>query len=304
MAFGEILRNARVQKGLTPSDVAESTHMLVQVVEGLEQEDFRRIAAPIYGRGFVKLYAELLELDPEPLISDFMNLYSGARAPAVLTKSVEPAAEPAPAPQTRTVSEPAVAVRVPQRQPVQPRPAVRAVAVPEISERSDIPPPEVPELRVADEATDAGPDAPRMRVTRPQEAGGASEDKKDYRPSLVVEPEEAYDENDDLDLFRAAASVSRPVLEGAPCPVAETEHARAETKGSVARKASCRFFRSADGWTVTSCRRWRMKRRMRAVMRACRRFWTGFPDLRTGLNAACPSRACLGRFGCSAVSAC
>lgn len=242
MAFGEILRNARVQKGLTPSDVAESTHMLVQVVEGLEQEDFRRIAAPIYGRGFVKLYAELLELDPEPLISDFMNLYSGARAPAVLTKSVEPAAEPAPAPQTRTVSEPAVAVRVPQRQPVQPRPAVRAVAVPEISERSDIPPPEVPELRVADEATDAGPDAPRMRATRPQEAGGASEDKKDYRPSLVVEPEEAYDENDDLDLFRAAASVSRPVLEGAPCPVAETEHARAETKGPVARKGKLPIF--------------------------------------------------------------
>ena len=94
MAFGEILRNARVQKGLTPSDVAESTHMLVQVVEGLEKEDFRRIAAPIYGRGFVKLYAELLELDPEPLIRDFMNLYSGARPPAVVTKEVEPAPTP------------------------------------------------------------------------------------------------------------------------------------------------------------------------------------------------------------------
>ncbi|MDD2460448.1 MAG: helix-turn-helix domain-containing protein [Kiritimatiellia bacterium] len=242
MAFGEILRNARVQKGLTPSDVAESTHMLVQVVEGLEQEDFRRIAAPIYGRGFVKLYAELLELDPEPLISDFMNLYSGARAPAVLTKNVEPAPEPAPAPQTRAVSEPAAAVRVPQRQPVQPRPAVRAVAVPEPSERSDVPPPEVPELRVADEATDAEPAAPRVRAALPREAGGASEAKKDFRPSLVVEPEEAYDENDDLDLFRAASSVARPVREGDPCPVDETEHARAETKGLVARKGKLPIF--------------------------------------------------------------
>jgi transcriptional regulator with XRE-family HTH domain len=135
MAFGEILRNARLQKGLTPSDVAESTHMLVQVVEGLEQEDFRRIAAPIYGRGFVKLYAELLELDPEPLIDDFMNLYGGARAPAVLTKKVEPpdepaaASAPASAPVTRTVSGPAP--RAPQRQPVQPRPAVRPVTVEE-----------------------------------------------------------------------------------------------------------------------------------------------------------------------------
>ncbi len=52
MAFGEVLRNARVQRGLTPSDVAESTHLLVQIVEDLEREDFRRVAAPIYGRGY------------------------------------------------------------------------------------------------------------------------------------------------------------------------------------------------------------------------------------------------------------
>ena len=73
MALGEILKNARIQKGFSPSDVAEHTHMMVQVVEDLEREDFRRIAAPIYGRGFVKLYAELLELDPEPLVRDFMS---------------------------------------------------------------------------------------------------------------------------------------------------------------------------------------------------------------------------------------
>ncbi len=200
MAFGEILRNARVQKGLTPSDVAESTHMLVQVVEGLEKEDFRRIAAPIYGRGFVKLYAELLELDPEPLIRDFMNLYSGARPPAVVTKEVEPAADPAPAvvstpasapaapapapasvsaptsvPETVSVPEPAptpsaqtaddapVAVRTPQRQSVEPRPAVRSVPLPDDAEQREAPP--------ADES-------PVVAVSTPSETSRAPEPKK------------------------------------------------------------------------------------------------------------------------------
>lgn len=86
MAFGEILRNARIQKNLTLSDVAEGTHILVQIVEALEREETKRIAAAIYGRGFIKLCAEFLELDAEPLIQDFMDLYEGRRTPDIKLK--------------------------------------------------------------------------------------------------------------------------------------------------------------------------------------------------------------------------
>lgn len=106
MSFGEILRNARIQRGLSPSEVAEGTHMLVQIVEALEREDLKRIAAPIYGRGFVKLYAEFLELDHEPLIRDFMDLYDGGRVPSIRLKTAEVRIDPAPVPVTRTVSGP------------------------------------------------------------------------------------------------------------------------------------------------------------------------------------------------------
>ncbi len=248
MAFGEILRNARVQKGLTPSDVAESTHMLVQVVEGLEQENFRRIAAPIYGRGFVKLYAELLGLDPEPLVSDFMTLYSGARAPAVLTKNVEPPADlvpaPAPVPLARTVSEPApAAMRVPQRQPVQPRPAVRTVAVEENGEIQVAPLSSGSERRVADQApVDEHQVPPRVRVALSPETEHATESKKDFRPALVVEPEEACDETEDLDLFRAVSSVTRPEREAEPGQAAEADRTHSETKGPVVRKGKRPIF--------------------------------------------------------------
>ena len=108
MSMGEILRTAREERALSPSTAAEATHMKVQIIEDLEKEDFRRIAAPIYGRGFVKLYAEFLELDPAPLIREFMDLYAGKRVPVVGRRSVDgapaPAAEhEAPVPVTRTV---------------------------------------------------------------------------------------------------------------------------------------------------------------------------------------------------------
>ena len=76
MSLGDTLRAAREAKGITTSELAVRTHMLVQTVEGLESEDFRKIPAPIYGRGFVKLYCEEVGLDPKPLQAEFMELYA------------------------------------------------------------------------------------------------------------------------------------------------------------------------------------------------------------------------------------
>jgi hypothetical protein len=62
--------------------------MLSQVVEDLEREDYRRIAAPIYGRGFIKIYADFLGLPSEPLIREFMEIYTGLRPPQVMRRPV------------------------------------------------------------------------------------------------------------------------------------------------------------------------------------------------------------------------
>jgi transcriptional regulator with XRE-family HTH domain len=96
MSLGETFRLARENRGLTISQVAEATRMMSQIVEDLEREDFRRIAAPIYGRGFIKLYAEYLALDAEPLIREFVEIYTGSRAPQVTrrTEASAPLAEP------------------------------------------------------------------------------------------------------------------------------------------------------------------------------------------------------------------
>lgn len=167
MALGEILRKARIEKGLTISEVAESTHLLSQVVEGLENENFRRIAAPIYGRGFVKLYAQLLDLDPAPLVEDFNRLYRAEREEPsrhrpILAENMPEAKperimphKPAPAPEQKPVESvmPPPRITIPGVTPVQepvapPAPAVATAEpekpnVPEVAEMPEVTEPTV-----------------------------------------------------------------------------------------------------------------------------------------------------------------
>ena len=105
--FGKTLREAREAKGLTAAQIADKTHMMVQVVEGLEREDFSRIVAPIYGRGFVKLYCEAVGLDPKPHVDAFMEIYASGRKPAA-PQPPPPAPKPPPEPEPEIPTPPPV----------------------------------------------------------------------------------------------------------------------------------------------------------------------------------------------------
>ncbi len=69
--LGQTLRNAREKKGVSASEAAAATRIMVQMIEKLEDDDFSNIAASIYGKGFIRLYAEFLGLDPEPLVAEY-----------------------------------------------------------------------------------------------------------------------------------------------------------------------------------------------------------------------------------------
>ena len=153
-SFGETLKAAREAKGLTCSQVAAQTHMLVQIVEEMEREDFHRIPAPIYGRGFVRLFADCVGLDPVPLVREFMDIYNGRRKPAPSIREVQseptpppriqPAWQtpPAPAPEPEPVPEPPAQEPEPQA----PEPIQEPFAPePEPPTREPIPEPPAPE---------------------------------------------------------------------------------------------------------------------------------------------------------------
>jgi transcriptional regulator with XRE-family HTH domain len=117
MALGKILRETREQQGYSVTQVAEATHMMIQIVEEIEREDFHRIAAPLYGRGFVKMYAEFLNIDAEPLVKEFNEIYSGARRPAVATRVLKTISERPAAPVTPATPAAPVAPAVPLQAP-------------------------------------------------------------------------------------------------------------------------------------------------------------------------------------------
>ncbi|NQU97383.1 MAG: helix-turn-helix domain-containing protein [Chloroflexi bacterium] len=87
---------------MTPSDVAAATRMKVQIVDALEQEQFDQIAAPIYVKGFIKLFAECVGLDPKPLVDEYLVGGTQGSKPArsaPVPRRAEPDLKPLPKPE-------------------------------------------------------------------------------------------------------------------------------------------------------------------------------------------------------------
>ena len=80
--IGQQLKAARELKGVTASQAAAATHLKVQHVEALERDDYSRLAVPTYAKGFLRIYAEYLGLDPAPLLREYTARKRQKRDPA------------------------------------------------------------------------------------------------------------------------------------------------------------------------------------------------------------------------------
>lgn len=65
---GILLAKARKSQKLSVEDVASSLRLSVAKINALEADDFLVISDPTLARAFIRSYARLLELDPEPLL--------------------------------------------------------------------------------------------------------------------------------------------------------------------------------------------------------------------------------------------
>ncbi|MEI7435398.1 MAG: helix-turn-helix transcriptional regulator [bacterium] len=91
MSLGEVLRAARQKCRLSVSQIAETTRLKATMIEDLERDDFSHVPAPIYGRGFLRMYAEAVGLNPQPLIEEYMRVCAASR-PAANVAELAPAA--------------------------------------------------------------------------------------------------------------------------------------------------------------------------------------------------------------------
>jgi cytoskeletal protein RodZ len=63
--IGQQLRQAREQRNLTLEQAAQATHIRVHYLEALERGDLSRLPSKAQGRGFLRVYAGYLGLNPE-----------------------------------------------------------------------------------------------------------------------------------------------------------------------------------------------------------------------------------------------
>ena len=67
-SVGHLLRKARLMKGMSVEDVSRQLRLSVLQIEAIEKEAFDKLPGRTFLRGFIRNYAHLVQLDPNPLL--------------------------------------------------------------------------------------------------------------------------------------------------------------------------------------------------------------------------------------------
>ena len=81
-SVGEQLRAAREARELTVEQVAQATKLKLTQIEALETGDYSAFPAPVYVRGSIRNYADVVKIDPAPLIEQLKAEMAGKPAEA------------------------------------------------------------------------------------------------------------------------------------------------------------------------------------------------------------------------------
>lgn len=74
-SMGQKFRAAREKKKINVSKAAALTRIKMQHIEMMENNDFSKMPAPAYAKGFIRIYASFLGLDPVPLVQEYVDLH-------------------------------------------------------------------------------------------------------------------------------------------------------------------------------------------------------------------------------------
>lgn len=83
---GEILRKARKEKELSQEEMASQLNLKIDIIKFLESDQYERLAAPTYTRGYLRSYARAIDVDPESLIKLFNSTQDNTGSPEILPK--------------------------------------------------------------------------------------------------------------------------------------------------------------------------------------------------------------------------
>jgi cytoskeletal protein RodZ len=76
LTLGEKLRQAREERGISISEVAEQTRISPHYLDLIENDDYRTLPGGIFNKGFVKSYAKYVGIDEQEALQDYASLIS------------------------------------------------------------------------------------------------------------------------------------------------------------------------------------------------------------------------------------
>jgi cytoskeletal protein RodZ len=74
VTLGEKLRQAREERGISISEVAEQTRISALYIESIERDDYRILPGGIFNKGFVKSFARCVGVDEQEALQDYAQL--------------------------------------------------------------------------------------------------------------------------------------------------------------------------------------------------------------------------------------
>ncbi len=81
---GEILKEAREKKDLSQQELSKLLHLNLNIISYLENDQYEKISAPTYTRGYLRSYARVVDVDEDSIIQLFNNNQSTNETPEII----------------------------------------------------------------------------------------------------------------------------------------------------------------------------------------------------------------------------
>lgn len=89
MSIGPQLKQARESKGISLQEASARTKIQAKFLEALENDDFVYLPSSLYAKGFLKTYAQFLNLDQDALVSQLENSGLAAEKQVIILENKE-----------------------------------------------------------------------------------------------------------------------------------------------------------------------------------------------------------------------
>lgn len=84
---GEILKESRIAQGYTLEDIEKHTKIRKELLEALEESNFKKLPPSTFIQGFIKNYGRFLNLNAEKLLAIYRRDYEAKKHPPVVLES-------------------------------------------------------------------------------------------------------------------------------------------------------------------------------------------------------------------------